>query len=153
MPASARCLSGAGRTWLPLSCCLPGYVPRNTRPVRYPALSSQRRLFPSAPGALPVRLQPLRVLLTARVEWGSKLKLTFPRERNFVFMYKVCDSFKESTATCAFMNFKTAIECPILLPLKSMARVSLTQRGQEQFLPVFCIIVEFDMMKFAIGTL
>lgn len=94
---------------------------------------------PSAPGALPVPLQPRRVLLTARLGW--KLKFPLPRERNFIFMYKVCDLLKESTATYAFIYFKTAIECPMLLPLESMARVSLTERGQDQFLPVFCVII------------
>lgn len=99
--AGVRGLSGAGRS---------GSHPRAARGNSRGALGPSRarrvpqpRNFPSALRALPVLLQPRRALLTAGTERGLELKLPLPRERNFIFMCKMCDLWKASTAACAFI--------------------------------------------------
>lgn len=53
---------------------------------------------------------------------------------------------------CVYL-LNSSIECPVLRPLKSMTRVSLARKGQDQLLSLFCIALSWDLIRFTIGPL
>lgn len=143
MSGCARSLSGAGGSRLPPSRCLRGEVAGNARPVPRPACSSNPGISPSALRALPVRLQPPRALLTAGAERDWKLKLPLSRERNFIFMYKVCDLLEASTATCAFIYWNRV---PHLAPFKVHDKSFISSEGTRSVPPtvLYCSFMRSD---------